>query len=219
MNVNRSGIIAVDIREGDALLDVVQTTGNDDLLLVTARGMAIRFHESDARDMGRNAAGVKGIELEDGDEVVGGAVVPMTTDSDGDTVTTDPTLSLLTITENGYGKRTSVDEYRVQPEQGKMRSQSRGGKGRVDIKTVDRNGRSVAALLVHEADDLVVATMQGQLVRMPVGSISLYGRGTQGVRITKLNDGDKVAAASRAPRGAADDGEPADQGTPGPAAE
>ncbi len=198
MNVNSSGLIAVDIREGDELLDVALTSGRDDLLLATAGGMAIRFPEEDARDMGRAAGGVKGIELGDGDEAIGLVVIPMVPDADGDPVTADQSIALLTITENGYGKRTPIDEYRVQPESGKMRSQSRGGKGRADIKTSDRNGRSVAALAVRDSDDVVVGTVQGQLVRTPAKAISLIGRGTQGVRVVSLNEGDKIAAATRA---------------------
>src|SRR5690606_26434541 len=170
-NVHKGGLIAVGLKEGDALLDVTITDGNDDLLLVSAGGMAIRFNEQDVRLMGRAAAGVKGIELAEGDEVVGVVGIRMNADADGDPMTADPSLCLLTITENGYGKRTPVDEYRLQPENGKMRSQSRGGKGRVDIDTGERNGRSVAALGVHEADDVVVATRAGQLVRIPAASI------------------------------------------------
>ncbi|MGH7132231.1 MAG: DNA gyrase subunit A [Phycisphaerales bacterium] len=199
MNVNKGGIIAVDIREGDSLLDVALTSGSDDLLLATASGMAIRFPESDARDMGRNAGGVRGIDLSDGDRVVGLVTVPMTADQDGDTITADPNLCLLTVTENGYGKRTAIDEYRVQPETGKARSQSRGGKGRADIKTSERNGRSVAAVGVKETDDVVVITKGGQLVRMAGGSISQIGRGTQGVRVVGLHDGDKVTAVAQVP--------------------
>jgi DNA gyrase subunit A len=97
-----------------------------------------------------------------------------------------------------------VDEYRVQPETGKMRSQSRGGKGRADIKTTERNGRSVSALSVKDGDGLVVVTKGGQLVRMAAGSISVIGRGTQGVRVTALNDGDKVISACRVPESEAD---------------
>lgn len=196
-NVSSSGLIAVGLKEGDALLDTLLTSGSDDLLLVTARGQAIRFNEQDVRLMGRPAAGVKGIELAEGDEVIGAIAIPMTPDAEGDPQTRDPSLSLLTITENGFGKRTGVDEYRVQPETGKMRSQSRGGKGRVDITHNDRNGCSVAALLVGPSDDVVVVTKGGQLVRMPSSSIREAGRGTQGVRVVTLNDGDKVTAASR----------------------
>jgi DNA gyrase subunit A len=199
MNVNKSGIIAVDIREGDRLLDVVLTSGHDDLLLVTAGGSAIRFPEADARDMGRQAGGVKGIELAEGDQVIGMVNIPMVKDADGDEITKDPSLSLLTVTENGYGKRTAIDEYRVQPETGKMRSQSRGGKGRADIKTSERNGPSIVALGVRDDDDIVVATKEGQVVRMNAGSISIIGRGTQGVRVVGLHGGDKVAAVARVP--------------------
>jgi DNA gyrase subunit A len=112
-------------------------------------------------------------------------------------MTVDRSVTLLTITERGYGKRTPVDEYRVQPETGKARSQSRGGKGRADIKTTERNGRSVAALAVHPTDDVVVITRQGILIRMAASSISEYGRGTQGVRVVSVEAGDEVIAAAR----------------------
>ncbi|MBX3363310.1 MAG: DNA gyrase subunit A [Phycisphaeraceae bacterium] len=196
-NVNRAGIIAVGINEGDSLLNVLLTSGTDDLILVTAQGSAIRFNEDDVRPMGRPASGVKGIDLDQHNEVVAALRVEMAPDPDGDLQTIDPTLSLLTITQNGYGKRTTVDEYRVQPESGKLRSQSRGGKGRADIKTTDRNGPSVAALVVHESDDIVVITRGGQLVRMKAAGISCIGRGTQGVRVVSLNEGDQVVATAR----------------------
>jgi len=225
-NVNKSGIIAVGLKDGDHLLDVALTSGTDDLLLVTAGGMAIRFNEQDVRLMGRSAAGVKGIGLSgpdspddassaetdtdtadessdsadqspSGDQVIGVVKIPMTADPDGDPITADPTTCLLTITENGYGKRTLVDEYRVQPESGKARSQSRGGKGRADIKTTERNGKSVAALGVRDSDGLVVITRGGLLVRMAASSISQIGRGTQGVRVAALNEGDSVISATR----------------------
>lgn len=195
-NVHKSGLIAVGLKDDDRLLDVLETTGNDDILLATAEGMSIRFDEQDVRVMGRPAAGVKGIELSHGDEVIGAVRVPMRREGD-ETVTIDPTLALLTICENGYGKRTLVDEYRVAPETGPMRSQSRGGKGRVDINTSERNGRAVAALGVWTGDDVVVTSRGGMTVRMPVSEIRETGRGTQGVRIVKLDDGDKVVAAAR----------------------
>ncbi|MBA4028165.1 MAG: DNA gyrase subunit A [Planctomyces sp.] len=198
-NVHAGGLIAVDIRQGDALLDVLLTTGGDDLLIVAASGVAIRFPEDDVRLMGRNAGGVRGIDLADDDGVVGIVGIPMRPDADGDPVTADASLTLLTITEMGFGKRTLVDEYRVQPEAGKARSQSRGGKGRADIRVNDRNGRSVAALGLHDHDDLVVVTRMGQLVRMPAAQISAIGRGTQGVRVVALNEGDAVIAAARVP--------------------
>jgi DNA gyrase subunit A len=106
-------------------------------------------------------------------------------------------MTLLTITDKGYGKRTPIDEYRVAPEAGKLRSQSRGGKGRVDIKLTDKNGRSVAALHMNNGDDVVVISKGGQLVRMPAATIRECGRGSQGVRVASLNDGDQVIAAAR----------------------
>lgn len=199
-NVNTSGLIAVGLKEGDHLLDVTLTDGNDDLLMVTASGMAIRFNEADARLMGRPAAGVKGIDLEEGDEVIGVVRIPMDRkDADDPGVTLDKSIRLLTITERGYGKRTPVDEYRVQSEDGSVRSQSRGGKGRVDIKVTEKNGRSVAALAVRPGDDIVVITRGGQLVRTSADSIRECGRGAQGVRVVSLNESDAVIAAAPVP--------------------
>lgn len=214
-NVRSAGLIAVGLKEGDALLDVTLTEGTDDLLLVTANGMSIRFREEDARLMGRPAAGVKGIELEDGDHVVGVVRIPMDRAGPEDEGSTrDKTLSLLTITQNGYGKRTPVDEYRVQSEDGTMRSQTRGGKGRVDTKITPKNGPSIAALGVHPGDDVVVVTRQGQLVRMPADSIRECGRASQGVRVASLNEGDQVIAAERVPADDAAEPTPTPDGTP-----
>jgi DNA gyrase subunit A len=202
-NVNRSGLIAVGLKEDDHLLDVRLTSGHDDLMLVTSGGMAIRFSEQNVREMGRSAAGVKGIELRENASVVGIMRVPMVQDPADPEVThtseemLERNLCLLTITENGYGKRTPVDEYRVKPETGPMRSQSRGGKGRTDIKSTDRNGPSVAAIGVCDDEDVVVISRKGQLVRMAADSISSYGRGTQGVRVVGLKDGDAVISAAR----------------------
>jgi DNA gyrase subunit A len=201
-NVHKGGLIAVDIREDDRLLDVCLTSGNDDVLLATAGGMAIRFPESDARDMGRQAGGVRAMDLAEGDEIVGVVAIPM----DGPTneaTTLDPTLTLLTITRNGFGKRTAVDEYRVNPEVGKPRSQSRGGKGRTDIETDARNGPSVAALAVHESDDVMVISKMGQMVRMRAADIRQISRGTKGVRVVSLHEGDEVVDATRLPGEAA----------------
>jgi DNA gyrase subunit A len=200
-NVNKSGLIAVGLREGDALFDVVMTSGGDDVIVVTSGGSAIRFNEQDARPMGRSAAGVKAIELASGVDVIGAVRVPMEPDEDGDPKTRADAhtsgLCLLTVTDRGYGKRTPVDEYRVQPETGKPRSQTRGGKGRSDIKLSARNGRPVSALGVAETDDVVLVTERGNLVRMSSASISRYGRGTQGVRVVSLNQGDSVVTAAR----------------------
>ncbi len=199
-NVNRSGLIAVGLKEGDRLLDALQTSGSDDILLATAAGMAIRFSEDDARAMGRAAAGVKGIELAEGDEVIGAVAIAMRDNGEEDRKlweTVDPSLCLLTISERGFGKRTPVDDYRVQPESGPLRSQSRGGKGRVDIDASARNGRSVAALGVRDRDDVVVTSRSGMTVRMPVAEIRSTGRGAQGVRVVRLDEGDTVVAAAR----------------------
>jgi DNA gyrase subunit A len=195
-NMRASGLIAVGLKEGDSLLSVTLTDGNDDVMLITKMGQCIRFPETDARDMGRAAAGVKGIELADGDEVIGVTRVPMAPDADGDLMTNAPGLTLLTITDKGYGKRTAIDEYRVQPETGKPRSQSRGGKGRVDINLTDKNGQSVIALGAMPGQDLVAITKQGQLVRLPADSIRECGRGSQGVRVVGLKEGDTVVSAA-----------------------
>jgi DNA gyrase subunit A len=120
----------------------------------------------------------------------------MAPDADGDLMTNAPGLTLLTITDKGYGKRTAIDEYRVQPETGKPRSQSRGGKGRVDINLTDKNGQSVIALGAMPGQDLVAITKQGQLVRLPADSIRECGRGSQGVRVVGLKEGDTVVSAA-----------------------
>lgn len=199
-NIHKGGLNAVGLKEDDSILDVILTSGNDDILLATAKGMSIRFNEDDAREMGRAAAGVKGIELAEGDQIIGAINIPLTPgdpDERKSWPTKDPGLSLLTICANGYGKRTPVDEYRVQPVEGKPYSQSRGGKGRVDIDASARNGDAVAALGVKSGEDVVVTTRGGMTVRMPVDEIRETGRGTQGVRITRLDEGDQVVAAAK----------------------
>ncbi len=191
-NVHRTGIIAVGLNEGDQLIDVIHTTGQDHVLLATASGMSIRFDENDARVMGRNAAGVKGIELDEGDKVVG-------------LIRVDDQADLLTVTVNGYGKRTALKEYLVKSEDGTTRPQSRGGKGRIDIKTSDRNGPVVAVRGVKDNDSVMFITAGGLLTRVPARSISQIGRNTQGVRLVKLNEGDRVIAAARIADGSAED--------------
>ena len=188
-NVNKSGLIAVGLRDGDGLYDALLTRGNDDVILTTSAGMAIRFNEQDARLMGRSAAGVKGVEMPSGVRIIGAAVIPESESGSS--------LDLLTITDKGYGKRTPVGEYLVKSEGGSTRAQSRGGKGRIDIKSASRNGSPVVALTLEEGDDIVVVTEQGQLVRMAGSSISRYGRGAQGVRVVRLKESDSVIAAAR----------------------
>ena len=212
-NVNRTGIIAVGLKDGDRLLDVVLTKGDDDLLLATSGGMSIRFNEQDARLMGRSAAGVKGIELRADDEVVGVAPIRMTTGPDGARATIDPEMYLLTITEGGYGKRTPVDEYLVQPEDGPARAQSRGGKGRIDIRTGGDSGKAAVSLWVKPGDDVVVVSEQGMLVRVPADTIRETGRGTKGVRVVRVRDDDRVVAAARVP---GNDAQPPSDGAAGP---
>lgn len=183
-NVNRSGIIAISLREGDELMSMVLTSGRDDLMLATANGMAIRFNESDVRVMGRTAAGVRGISLEEGDHVIG-------------LIIADDSCDLLTATEFGYGKRTAMTEYKVQSEDGSTRVQSRGGKGRRDIRASERNGRAVAILAVREEDSVLLVSEGAMVVRLAAASISRIGRNTQGVRLTNLKEGDRLIAVAK----------------------
>jgi DNA gyrase subunit A len=172
------GIIAVGLEDGDSLVGVNLCRAGQSIVLATRDGMSIRFEEADARAMGRSAVGVWGIRLEDGDAVC-------------DMVVTDGTGSLLTVCENGYGKRTLVEEYRLQ---------SRGGKGIIDIKTSDRNGKVVNVLAVADDDEVMMITKDGQIVRTKVGEVSIVGRNTQGVRCIALNGDDKLVGVARIPR-------------------
>jgi DNA gyrase subunit A len=223
-NVNKSGIIAISLNDGDRLIGVVATSGIDHLLLGTRQGMSIRFEETDARAMGRDAAGVKGIELSEedgGDQVVGLVRIEMRT-ADDPTSSVHPEIDLLTVTENGYGKRTDLTEYLVQTEgegdaegtpaetgaaapKGAFRVQSRGGKGRIDIRTTERNGQVVSVTAVTQEQGVVFVTQGGLLVRIPAAQISRIGRATQGVRVVNLKDGDKLIAAAVVPADAGSD--------------
>jgi DNA gyrase subunit A len=196
-NVNSSGLIALNLRDGDSLVGATWTTGNDHILLGSNAGMAIRFDENDARVMGRNASGVKGIALGDGDEVVGMVRVPCGEEAD-----------LLTVTEGGYGKRTPTTEYLVRSEDGATHPQGRGGKGRRDMKTT--KGPVVAIKLVQPGDDLVLITYNGMIVRIAGDTVRQTGRNTQGVRVVNLKDGDKLVAVGRV----ADNDDDADQPEP-----
>jgi DNA gyrase subunit A len=169
-NIRRDGIIALKIQEGDDLIGAEVTDGNQDILLTTRQGIAVRFGENDVRTMGRVSTGVKGIDLRAGDEVVGMVVV-------------QDQASLLTLSENGYGKRTEVEVYPT------IR---RGGKGVIDIKTTERNGGVVASKMVQDEDEVMIVTANGIMIRLPVESISQIGRNTQGVRVINLGDGDRV---------------------------
>jgi len=185
-NVRKGGIIAITIDPGDTLIDVKQTLGSDegdDVVLITQDGMSIRFSESDVRSMGRSAAGVKGITLEKDDAVVALAVVV-------------PDAALLVAGENGVGKRTSFDEYLVQSESG-TRKQSRGGKGRITMKVGEKTGRVIGALPVRDTDEIMLITVGGQMVRIPVQGIREAGRNTMGVKLVNLDTGDKLQAIAQ----------------------
>jgi DNA gyrase subunit A len=182
-NVNKGGIIALNLNDGDDLVNVLLTSGHDQVLLATAAGMAIRFDENDARVMGRAAAGVIGIDLAEGDTVVGA-------------IRCDDTADLLTVTQNGYGKRTNQAEYLVQQEDGSTRCQSRGGKGRIDIKTEGRNGPVVAVRSVKEGDEMMLISRDGMIVRSPAADVSRIGRNTMGVRVMQLREGDAVMSVA-----------------------
>jgi len=173
-----SGIIALSIEEGDSLISARITDGQGHILLSTAQGMAIRFEESEVRPMGRSAYGVKGIALDEGDEVVSAESLPPT--QEGAVAAT-----ILSVTANGYGKRTDLSEYRIQ---------MRGGRGIITIKATERNGPVVAALPVIEADEVMLITNRGMLIRMPAGQISLIGRNTQGVRLISLESREEQVA-------------------------
>ncbi len=178
-NVRRSGILAIRLTKGDLLRKVVKTTGSDEIILVTKKGISIRFKERDIRSMGRGAAGVKGIRLKKGDEVIG-----------MDVVRTQETKKqyLLVVTEAGFGKRTDVSQYRIQ---------GRGGSG---IKTAQITTKTreivISKILIGEEEDLIVISQKGQVIRTKINSISILSRATQGVRIMRLDEGDKVASGT-----------------------
>jgi DNA gyrase subunit A len=183
-NVNRGGINAIKLNEGDSLIDVIKTNGESHVLLGTSTGMSIRFVETDARLMGRTAAGVKGISLAKDDCVVG-------------CVLAEDDADLMTMTQNGYGKRTPMLEYLVHSEDGSTRAQSRGGKGRRDIQTGDRNGLVADIRAVRDSDSLMFITANGMLVRISASDIRTIGRNTKGVRVVNLKDGDRLIAAAK----------------------
>ncbi len=187
-NVRKSGIIAINLQKGDLLQKVVKTSGEDEVILTTKKGIAIRFKEKDIRPMGRAAAGVKGINLKKGDEVIGMDVLA----EDGDKKIVDgkePKKYLLAVMENGYGKRTDVTQYRLQ---------GRGGSGIKTAQITPKTGELIYAKVIggQEEEDLIVISQRGNVIRTMVGSISILGRATQGVRIMRLDDGDKVASGA-----------------------
>ena len=174
-NPRSNGIIALKIKEEDELISVRVTDGDHYIFIGTKKGKSIRFSENDIRSMGRVAAGNIGIRLEKGDEVVGMEAI-----KDGSTI--------LTVTENGYGKRTKTEEYRIQ---------SRGGKGILTIKATQRNGDVVYSYQVNEQDQLMIITEHGKIIRLRVADISVIGRNTQGVKLIDLNSGEKVVGVAK----------------------
>ncbi|MEE9403502.1 MAG: DNA gyrase subunit A [Algisphaera sp.] len=184
-NVNAAGINAINLKEGDALVGVKWASEDDHVLLGTASGMAIRFRADDARAMGRAASGVKGINLAANDTVVG--VVRIAPDSEAD---------LLTVTENGYGKRTPTSEYLVHSEDGSTRTQGRGGKGRKDIQTTERNGQVISLRRITPEDGLMLITQNGMIVRINAETIRQTHRNSSGVRVISLKPGDKLTAVA-----------------------
>ena len=152
-----------------------RTDGQREVMIATKLGMIIRFSEEEVRPMGRGAAGVKGIEVEEGDDVISADVV-----QEG--------LTILTVTDRGFGKRTPLEEYRLQ---------GRGGKGIIDIKTGGRNGNVVAMLQVRDGDDILVVTTKGKMIRFHAADVSAQGRNTWGVRIIELDADDRVGSVAR----------------------
>ena len=193
-NPRQAGIIALNLDDGDELIRVGVTQGDQDILLGTRKGKAIRFNESDARAIGRTARGVKGLRLAKDDEVVGMEVL-------------SPDSTILTVSESGYGKRTTESEYRTQ---------SRGGKGLINLRITAKTGPVMGILQVFDDDDVMVMSDQGNLVRLPVGDIRPTGRNTQGVRLINLRADQRLVGAVRIEEDGEDDiGETDDTGEGG----
>ncbi len=171
-NVRKGGIIAIQIEDDDCLIDAVLTNGDNEIVLITAEGMSLRFHEEQLRDQGRNTVGVWGIRPEKGDHVIAIALV-------------NNDAMLLVAGENGIGKRTAFDNYRTQ---------KRGGKGIITMKTGDKTGRVVGALTVTEQDELMLITTKGQMVRTRISEIRAVGRNTMGVKLMDLRGAEKLQA-------------------------
>ena len=174
-NIRTNGLIAIGLHEDDDLISVRLTDGSKEIIIGTHDGMAIRFDEQQIRSMGRNAAGVKGIKLREGDHVVGMEVV-------------EAGQEILVVTENGYGKRTPESEYRIQ---------SRGGVGLKTIHVTKKNGKMVALKTVDGSEDIMLMTINGMIIRMDIDDVSVIGRSTQGVRLIRLADEERVASVAK----------------------
>jgi DNA gyrase subunit A len=174
-NPRAGGIIAMDVEEGDSVIEVQVSDGDNEIFISTRNGMSIRFKETDVRSMGRTAGGVRGIELRDDDQVVGMEVLT-------------PGGTILSVTEQGYGKRTEIDEYRLQ---------SRGGIGIINIQTSERNGKVIGVAHVSEDDELMLITQQGKILRMAAKDIRTIGRATQGVKLIDIEGDDRAVSIAR----------------------
>src|SRR3712207_2700524 len=175
-NIRSNGINAINIDEGDELLDVVLTDGTKRIFIATHNGLAIRFDEEDVRPMGRATRGVRGIDLRKDDYVVSMCAV-----------SADDSERMLSISECGYGKQTKITDYRFQ---------SRGGKGVINMKTTDKTGKVVAVFPVDEESEMMIITKNGKLIRIEAGEIRKTGRSAQGVRLMKTDGSDRVTSAS-----------------------
>ena len=180
----KTGIRAITLEEGDHLINVIRTNGSDNILLATAQGMAICFNENDVRPMGRDAAGVRGISLSDGDFVVGAEKA-----EEGKT--------LLTVTVNGYGKRTELSEYLRTGPNGEKCAQSRGGKGLKNYNITPKTGSVAGCRVVSESDDVMLIENGGVIIRIPAASINVYKRDTQGVIVMRIEEGNQVVSLER----------------------
>lgn len=174
-NIRKNGIIAINLREDDELISVKMTDGKKELILVTKKGMAIRFNEGDVREMGRSATGVKAITLNDNDSVVAVELV-------------EKDKYLLVISEKGFGKRTSLDEYKTQ---------NRGGKGLLTYNIKDKTGDIISAKVIYENDEIMMISQRGTIIRLNTNDISIMGRNTQGVTLMRTEDDDKVVAVAK----------------------
>ncbi len=198
-NVRRSGLIAITLKQNDLLKKVSKSAGEDEVILVTRKGQAVLFREKDVREMGRPAAGVRGIRLKKDDKVVGMDIVKIPSfakaSEGGQKLKTQngqeikaAKQHLLVVMENGYGKRTDIKEYRLQ---------GRGGSGIKTANITPKTGEIIASqLLTGEEEDLIVISRKGHVIRTSIASIPILGRATQGVRIMRLDEGDKVASAT-----------------------
>ena len=187
-NLRKAGLIAIVLREDDELIGVELTGDDDELMLATRQGQAIRFKETDIRSMGRNSMGVKSFDLAENDEVISVARI-------------EEGKQVLAITQNGYGKRTDVSEFRVQ---------SRGGKGIMAMRLTDKTGPMAAQLLVSEDEDIMLITDDGTIIRMPVSDISVIGRVSQGVRVMRVEEGSRIVCVTATERDEDEDDESED---------